>query len=126
MSAAGVLDVVRRWAEAEGAGDSSGLDELATPDFLGVGPVGFVLDRDQWRRRFADGLVVTELTITDVRVREHGDVAVALGVQTQSATYREHPNDGRFRLSMTLHRHDGRWVVLGLHLSGPMPPGAPA
>lgn len=119
------LDLLRRWEAAESAADATALAGLLAEDFRGIGPLGFVLDRDQWLGRYQGGLSVTSITLTDVAVREHGPLAVALAVQTQSVTHRGRPNDGRFRVSLTMHRADGVWSVVGVQLSGPMPDGAP-
>ena len=43
-----VLDLVQRWAAAEQRGDADLLDGLLADDFVGVGPLDFVLTRDQW------------------------------------------------------------------------------
>ncbi len=128
--AAGVEDVVRRWEAAEASGDDAATAGLVTDDFLGVGPVGFVLDAGSWRRRHTEGLAVESLTLDVGSVRVHGDTAVVVGVQDQRASYREHRADGRFRITLVLRRNDGGrdggdWRVLGLHLSGPIPEGVP-
>jgi Domain of unknown function (DUF4440) len=41
-----VLDLVASWAKAEEANDPAALDRLLAADFVGVGPLGFVLGRD--------------------------------------------------------------------------------
>src|SRR5215213_7598282 len=51
-----VLDLVERWAAAEQGNDAEALDGLLADDFVGVGPVGFVLGREQWLGRFGNGL----------------------------------------------------------------------
>jgi hypothetical protein len=43
-----VLDLVHGWAAAERLDDVGLLDGLLAEDFVGMGPVGFVLIRDQW------------------------------------------------------------------------------
>src|SRR3954451_16507123 len=50
-----VLELGRRWAEAEERGDVDTLAELAVDDFTLVGPVGFVLARDQWLEGYPTG-----------------------------------------------------------------------
>lgn len=55
-AATDVLDLVQRWAAAEQRNDSGLLDELLADDFVGVGPVGYVLSRDLWLGRFRKGL----------------------------------------------------------------------
>ena len=120
---ASVPELVRRYAAAEAAHDGAALGAIATDDVTLVGPVGFVLDRAAWLRRFDDGLAYGELSIDDVAVREHGDHAVAVAMQTQSATYRGHTMAGRFRLTLVTSRDDEGWRLLSAHLSGPMPEG---
>lgn len=120
-----VTELVDRYAAAEAARDSATLAGLATDDITLVGPVGFVLDRAAWLRRFDDGLSYDELSVADVAVREHGDHAVAVATQTQSASYRGHVMAGRFRITLVASRDGAGWRLLSAHLSGPMPEGAP-
>jgi ketosteroid isomerase-like protein len=120
-----VEELVERWAAAEAARDSATLGALATDDVTLVGPVGFVLDRPAWLRRFDDGLSYDELSVGDVAVRDHGDHAVAVATQTQSASYRGHVMAGRFRVTLVASRHGEGWRLLSAHLSGPLPDGAP-
>jgi len=116
-----LTDLAQCWAAAENAADTATLDELVDADFRGVGPLGFVLDRDQWLRRFADGLEITSVTYDDVSVRRHGDLAVVLGTWSQTGSYQQHRSDGRFRYALVAHRPQGRWAVLGAHIHGPVP-----
>ena len=62
----GVLDLVQRWAAAEEKNDVGALDGLLAGAFAGVGPFGFILTRDQWLARFANGLVNRSFTVTDL------------------------------------------------------------
>jgi ketosteroid isomerase-like protein len=124
MSAVEAL--VHRWEAAEATGDDAATAELVTDDFLAVGPVGFVLDAAAWRGRHAQGLQTESLTLEVGSVREHGDIALVVGVQDQRARYREHRADGRFRFTLVLRREGDDWRVGGLHLSGPLPEGGPA
>ena len=121
-----IEEVVRRWEAAEAAGDDAATAELVADDFLAIGPVGFVLDAPAWRRRHTDGLRVESLTLTVGSTRVHRDTAVVVGVQDQHASYHQHRADGRFRITLVLRRdEEAGWRVLGLHLSGPIPEGAP-
>ena len=122
---AAIEETVRRWEAAEASGDDAATAGLVTDDFLAVGPVGFVLDAAAWGRRHTDGLRTESLTLAVGSVRVHGDTAVVVGVQDQRASYHEHRADGRFRITMVLRRDAAGWRVLGLHLSGPIPPGVP-
>lgn len=122
-----ILDLGRRWAAAEQAGDSAALDRLGAAGFRLVGPVGFVLERGPWLERFSSDppLRLDQVDWDDVDVRQLGDdVAVAIGVQAQRGSFGPHPADGRFRVTQILVREDGEWRLAGLHYSpigGPPP-----
>ncbi len=111
-----------RWAEAELGGDADALAALATDDFALVGPLGFVLDRDQWLDRYRAGDFATyDLSWEVTGLREYGDgTAVVLGVLDQRAAYRGTPADGRFRVTQIAVRAPDAWRLAGLHLS-PLP-----
>lgn len=115
-----------RWVDAELNGDVATLDALATPDFTLVGPLGFVVGKDQWLERHRAGLLHVEtLTWSEVEVRQYGDTAVAVGVQDQKAEYQGRPAGGRFRTTQIAVRVDGQWRLAGMHVSPiTAPPGA--
>lgn len=120
-----VRDLGARWVAAEEQGDVAALDDLSTEDFTMVGPVGFVLDRDQWLRRYHTGdLVTRRLSWDELTVRDYSDTAVVVGVHIQQATFQDNPVDGRFRGTHVAVRRHGRWLLAGIHLSpigGPPP-----
>jgi ketosteroid isomerase-like protein len=124
-----VIELGRRWADAEQRGDVDELAALTTDDFTLVGPVGFVLTKPQWLDRYRTGdLVTTSIDLAEVEVRDYGDAAVAVGVHAQQAAYQGHPADGRFRTTHVAVRRGDTWLLAGMHLSpiGGPPPFAPA
>jgi uncharacterized protein (TIGR02246 family) len=113
-----ILDMVRRWAEAERRMDSDGLDGLLVADFVAVGPRGFVLTRDQWLERYRTGaLQNASFELQDAQVRDYGTAAVVVGTQAQQTSYRGQDSSGRFRATLVAVRSDDRWLVAGVHLS---------
>lgn len=124
MSAEDELDQLhQRWVDAEQRGDAETLATLATDDFMLVGPVGFMLNKQQWTERYrTGGLVTKSLDWHDAQTRIYGDCAVVVGVHTQKATYQGNPVDGDFRSTHIAIRRDGRWLLAGIQLS---PIGAP-
>jgi hypothetical protein len=50
-----ILDLGQRWAAAERDEDVASLDALLHPEFVGVGPRGLVLTREQWLERYRSG-----------------------------------------------------------------------
>jgi ketosteroid isomerase-like protein len=121
-----ISELGRRWAQAELTGDTTTLDTLLTEDFTGVGPRGFVLTKDQWIQRYSSGgLKNSAFNWADVSVRSYGDAAIAIGVQDQEADYNGQSASGRFRVSQFLVHQNGKWLIAGIHLSGPLPSGPP-
>ncbi|MCW3820796.1 nuclear transport factor 2 family protein [Micromonospora sp. DR5-3] len=113
-----ILELGRRWAEAEQRADVETLDALAVADFALVGPLGFVLDKQQWLDRYRTGdLITASLTWDEVAVRSYGDAAVAIGRHTQQASYRGQPSDGQFRATHIAVRAGNRWQLAGVQLS---------
>lgn len=113
-----VKELGHAWAAAELRGDAEALGSLLADDFICVGPLGFVLDKEQYiaARRSGD-LKHESFAWEDVHVRTYGEAAVAVGSQTQSSTYQGRDVSGRFRVTQIAARQGGRWRIVGLHLS---------
>ena len=121
-----LADLDRTMTRAEIAGDTATLDALATDDFMLVGPVGFVLDKQQWLDRYRGGSLRTRaLAFEDAVTRVHGDCAIRIGRHIQEAEFQGRPVNGEFRATHIARRDDdGRWRLAGVHLSpigGPPP-----
>jgi hypothetical protein len=111
-----VLDVVEQWCAAEQAGDDVRLATILADRFIGVGPVGFVLDRDQWIARFGRGLRNRLFTVQDPEVHVHGAAAVIVGVLKQETTFGDVDSSGRFRISLVAVPQGEEWRVAGVHI----------
>ena len=120
----GVLDLVQRWAAAEERNDAGALDGLLADGFAGVGPFGFILTRDQWLARFANGLVNRSFTVTDLQVRDFGTAAAGIGVLAQETSWQGTDNSGRFRVTLVAVLEGEGWRLAHVHI-GPLqePPG---
>ena len=120
-----IRDLENAWAAAEQAGDSAALDALTAPGFQLVGPLGFVLDKQQWGQRYRSGdLRTTTLEWAIESVRVYGDAAVTIGTHTQTGDYRGRPIDGAFRSTHVAARRGGRWQLASIHLSPVQKPPA--
>jgi ketosteroid isomerase-like protein len=122
-----IAELGDRWVRAEVAGDTATLDDLATRDFMLVGPLGFVLDRNQWLDRYSSGDLVTTALVwhgTHIRVYDNR-AALVVGVHDQEATYRGRANNGRFRATHVLLREPDAWRLVGVHLSPMTAPPRP-
>lgn len=120
---AAIQTIVDRWIEAERANDSHSLTDVLADDFMFVGPAGFILNKDLFLGRFDSGdLKTTSFDITGLNVREHDNLAVAIGVWSQETTYQERSNNGNFRLTMIFTGRHENLQVLGAQLSPMMGP----
>ena len=118
------------WSQAEMGPDAGTLEAISTSDFTLVGPLGFVLDKQQWLERYRSGDLVTgSLSLEDPATRVYGEAAVTIARHIQRASYKGQPADGQFRTTHIAERVGGRWLLAGIHLSaigGPPPFARPA
>ena len=125
-----LLDLEKTWVEAELRADTGTLEAISTADFVLVGPLGFVLDKQQWLERYRSGDLVTDsLSLEDPATRVYGDAAITIARHVQRASYKGQPTDGQFRTTHIGVRGDDGWLLAGIHLSpigGPPPFARPA
>ncbi len=113
-------EVTRRadaWASAELHGDTALLDQILADDFVGIGPLGFLLTKQEWLARVQSGdLTYNALTLDDVTVRVYHDAAILICRQTQDAAYRGNPIKAQLRTTLVFVQQRGQWQLAGLHL----------
>ncbi|WP_336852281.1 nuclear transport factor 2 family protein [Sinomonas albida] len=115
-----VLDLVQAWAAAELAGDVDAYGPLFADDFQGIGPVGFVLDKDRWAQRHRGDVVNEEFEILEPHVRYYGDTALVEAIQRQKTMARGKDASASFRVLVVLVRQGEGWVIANVQLSGPL------
>jgi ketosteroid isomerase-like protein len=120
-----VLHLVERWAGAEQGNDAEALDGLLADDFVGVGPLGFVLGREQWLGRFGNGLENRAFAVQDPQVRDYGAAAVVVGILDQETSFQGRDNSGRFRLTLVAARPADRWQLANAHIGPLQQPAGP-
>ena len=81
MNTTDINTLLGQWADAERRGDDQALGAVLAEDFVGVGPVGFVLDRATWLSRFEMGLTYDDLHLDEVAVHDHQHAAVVVAHQ---------------------------------------------
>jgi hypothetical protein len=97
-----ITDVVQHWCESERTGDTERLDDLLADDFVGIGPVGFVLDKAAWLSRFDQGLHYDDLTVDELVVRRHDGAALVVAHQHARGNSGDVPLPPDLRLSLTI------------------------
>ncbi len=122
-----ILHLAGAWTTAELRGDTTFLERRLAGDFVGVGPLGFMLTKQEWLARHQSGdLKYEALTLDEVKVRIYNDAAVLIGRQVQSAAYRGNSIPGQFRITLVFVYQHEQWQLASLHLSpiGQPPPFA--
>jgi hypothetical protein len=112
-----VVRLADAWATAELHGNTAFLENLLANDFIGVGPLGFLLTRQEWLARHQSGdLQYESFSLDEVKVRVYNDAAILIGRQAQKATYRGNSIPGQFRITLVFVQQ-GQWQLASLQLS---------
>jgi ketosteroid isomerase-like protein len=117
MPTAAITTVLDDWKEAERTGDAERLGELLTDDFVGIGPVGFVLAKDAWLGRFGPDLHYEELDLDEVSVRNSGDTTIVVAHQHATGEARGNPIPADTRVSFVMVADGGRRRIVGIQYS---------
>ncbi len=102
MTTTDIHDVLRRWTDAERNGNRDGLDALLTDDFVGIGPVGFMLPKPAWLERFGPDLRYDSLELDEITSRDYGDASVVVARQHAAGEARGNPVPGDTRVSFVV------------------------
>ena len=114
-----VLRLADAWATAELRGDTTFLERILTDDYIGIGPLGFMLTKQEWIVRHQAGdLKYESFSLDEVKVRVYNnDAAVLTGRQVQNGAYRGNSIQAKFRITLVFVRQQGQWELAGLQLS---------
>jgi hypothetical protein len=123
-----VMQLAGAWSNAELHGDTAVLEKTLADDFIGIGPLGFMLTKQEWLARHEAGdLKYESFNLDEVKVRVYNnDTAVLTARQAQQATYRGNSIPGQFRIALVFVQQHGQWQLASLQLSsiGQPPPFA--
>ena len=112
-----VVRLADAWVTAELHNDTTFLASTLVDDFVGIGPLGFILTKQEWLARHQSGdLKYDSLTLDEVKVRVYNEAAILTGRQAQNAAYRGNSIPGQFRITLVLV-HKGQWRLAHLQLS---------
>jgi ketosteroid isomerase-like protein len=121
-----VVRLADAWAAAELRGDTTFLESTLADDFVGIGPLGFMLTKQEWLERHQAGdLKYESFSLDEVKVRVYNnDAAVLTGRQVQNGAYRSNSIQAQFRITLVFVQQQGQWRLASLQLStiGQAPP----
>ena len=113
-----VLRLADAWATAELHADIAFLERTLSDDFIGIGPLGFMLTKQEWLARHRSGdLKYESFGLDEGKVRVYNDAAILTGRQVQNAVYRGNPMPGQFRTTLVFVQQQGQWRLASLQLS---------
>jgi hypothetical protein len=122
-----VAQLADTWATAELQRNTAFLEQILADDFVGVGPLGFLLTKQEWLARHQTGDMKYDVhALDEVKVRAYNEAAIAIGRLTQEATYRGNPINAQMRTTLVFVHQHGQWQLAGLHFCniGQPPPFA--
>ena len=112
-----VLRLADAWTNAELRGDTTLLERILADDYIGIGPLGFMLTKQEWLARHQSGdLKYESFSLDEVKVRVYNDAAILIGRQAQNAAYRGNSIPGQFRITLVFVQQ-GQWRLANLQLS---------
>jgi ketosteroid isomerase-like protein len=118
-----IHDALATWTTAERTGDARTLDALLADDFVGVGPVGFVLDKRTWVGRFEHGLHYEQLDLDELMIRRHGNTVIVVAHQHAVGDAGGTPVPSDTRVSFTIvTEDDNEPTIAGMQYSFIGPP----
>ncbi len=98
------------WATAELQSDTAFIERTMADGFVGVGPLGFLLTKQEWLARLQSGdLKYTAHTLDEVKVRAYNEAAILIGRLTQEAAYRGNPINVQLRTHTVVY--PPRWAM---------------
>ncbi len=113
-----IVRLADEWIAAELRGDTAYLERLLADDFAAVGPLGFVLTKQEWIGRHRSGnMKYRSLDLTDVSARVYGDAAVLIGRQSQEAAFQGNDVKAELRTTAVFARQGGEWKLVGVQMS---------
>ncbi|SRR6266702_146183 len=114
-----VLRQADTWANAELRGDTTFLERILLDDFIGIGPLGFMLTKQEWLARHQAGdLKYESFSLDEVKVRVYNnDAAVLIGRQVQNGAYRGNTIQWQLRTTLVFVQQQGQWRLASLQLS---------
>jgi len=113
-----IAQLAGTWATAELQRDTAFLEKCLSDDFVGVGPLGFLLTKQEWLARHQSGdLKYESFSLDEVKVRMYNEAAILIGRQVQNAAYRGNSIQGQFRTTLVFVQQQGQWRLASLQLS---------
>jgi ketosteroid isomerase-like protein len=109
-----VAQLANTWIAAELRGDTIFLEQRLADDFVGVGPLGFLLSKQEWIARHQSGdMKYTAHTLDEIKVRAYHEAVNHDDRLIQQATYQGNPMNVQMRATLVFIRQQEQWRLRG-------------
>ncbi len=114
-----ILALEQQWRAALLRQDVTALSSLLNPDYVGINANGALQTRDDTLTALQSGsLHITQLTLSDQKVRIFRQTAVVTSVAELHGTSDHASLDGRYRYThVYVHTPDGHWTIASFEAS---------
>ena len=110
--------LAEEWIAAELSGDPDFLERTLSSDFIGIGPRGFMLTKQEWLGRIKSGnLKYESLEWDETKVRLYGSAAIVTGRAKQKVKYQEQIMEAELRTTLFFVEQQGNWQLGSLQFS---------
>ncbi len=111
-----IMSLADAWTAAELRGDTAFIEKTLADDFIGIGPLGFLLSKQQWLERIQSGELKYEtLNLDEAQVRVYDGAAILIGCHVQHSAYQGHSIRAQLRTTLVFVHQQGTWKLASLH-----------
>jgi len=106
------------WRQAQLTNNISAVERLLADDYLGISANGTLETKaDELTRRRSGSLHITQLDLSDIKVRIYGDTAVVTSKADLVGKNGDRDISGRFRYTRVYSNRDGQWRIVSFEAS---------
>ena len=106
------------WRQAQLSNNVSEVDRLLADDYLGISANGILETKaDELSRRRSGSLHITQLDLSDIKVRIYGDTAVVTSRADLVGKNGDRDISGRFRYTRVYSNRMGQWRIVSFEAS---------
>ncbi len=108
-----IRQVEHDWTEAQKAGDANKIGQLLAEDWVGLGPDGEKLNKQQYLDQFKSGTQKFQsIELGPVDVRVFGNVGVVQGSDTEKSSFKGKDTSGKYVWMDVFQKKDGKWQAV--------------
>ncbi|MGB8538234.1 MAG: nuclear transport factor 2 family protein [Acidobacteriaceae bacterium] len=106
------------WRQAQITNNVSVVERLLADDYLGISANGTLETKaDELSRRRSGSLRITQLDLSDIKVRIYGDTAVVTSKAELVGKNGDRDISGRYRYTRVYSNRDGQWRIVSFEAS---------